>query len=98
MTTPMDDTLTAIGRQLSVTYFPTVLEPLWWDARHTEPSSRAGDTLTGREREVLAIISQGFSNKRIARTLAISPETVKSHVKRIFLKLAVSTRTQAVLR
>ena len=56
------------------------------------------DTLTARERDVLAMISQGFANKRIARTLEISPETVKSHVKRIFSKLAVSTRTEAVSR
>ena len=75
-----------------------------WDARHgggrsTQPGSRvSGDTLTARERDVFAIISQGFSNKRIARTLAISPETVKTHVKRIFLKLAASTRTEAVVR
>jgi ATP/maltotriose-dependent transcriptional regulator MalT len=54
--------------------------------------------LTARECEVLAIISQGFSNKRIARVLEISPETVKSHVKHIFLKLGVSTRTEAVVR
>jgi LuxR family transcriptional regulator, maltose regulon positive regulatory protein len=44
------------------------------------------------------MISQGLSNKRIARALEISPETVKSHVKRIFLKLEVSTRTEAVFR
>jgi LuxR family maltose regulon positive regulatory protein len=44
------------------------------------------------------MIGQGFSNKRIARALQISPETVKSHVKHIFLKLAVSTRTEAVFR
>jgi LuxR family maltose regulon positive regulatory protein len=44
------------------------------------------------------MISQGFSNKRIARTLEISPETVKTHVKRIFLKLAVNTRTEAVFQ
>ena len=74
-----------------------------WDARHgggrfTQPGSRVSDTLTARERDVLAMISQGFSNKRIARTLAISPETVKTHVKRIFLKLAVHTRTAAVVR
>jgi DNA-binding CsgD family transcriptional regulator len=71
--------------------------PSWWDAGHTKPSSRARDTLTPREREILAMIGQGFSNKRIARTLEISPETVKWHVKRIFLKLTVSTRTEAVL-
>jgi LuxR family maltose regulon positive regulatory protein len=73
-----------------------------WDARYAgsppQPSRRVSDTLTARERDVLAMISQGFANKRIARTLVISPETVKSHVKRIFSKLAVSTRTEAVSR
>jgi len=43
--------------------------------------SRISDPLTARERDVLAMISQGLSNKRIARTLEISPETVKSHFK-----------------
>jgi DNA-binding CsgD family transcriptional regulator len=60
--------------------------------------NRAGNLLTAREREILAMISQGLSNKRIARALKISPETVKSHVKSIFLKLAVSTRAEAVFR
>jgi DNA-binding CsgD family transcriptional regulator len=74
-----------------------------WDARHgdgrsTQPGSRVSDTLTARERDVLAMISQGCSNKCIARTLEISPETVKSHVKHIFFKLGVSTRTEAVFR
>jgi ATP/maltotriose-dependent transcriptional regulator MalT len=73
-----------------------------WDIRNAgdrsgQPSSR-GHTLTAREREVLAMIGHGCSNKHIARALHISPETVKSHVKRIFLKLAVSTRTEAVFR
>lgn len=58
--------------------------------------NRASDALTARERDTLALISQGLSNKRIARALKISPETVKSHVKRIFLKLAVGTRSAAV--
>jgi LuxR family maltose regulon positive regulatory protein len=74
-----------------------------WDARYEgsapgQPKRRISDTLTARERDVLAMIGQGFANKRIARTLEISPETVKSHVKRIFSKLAVSTRTAAVFR
>jgi ATP/maltotriose-dependent transcriptional regulator MalT len=74
-----------------------------WDARDAgsppeRPSGRVSNTLTARERDVLAMISQGFANKRIARTLVISPETVKSHIKRIFSKLAVSTRTEAVSR
>jgi LuxR family maltose regulon positive regulatory protein len=71
------------------------------DARHAAGRSRqtrVSDPLTARERDILGMISQGFSNKRIARTLEISPETVKSHVKRIFSKLAVGTRTEAVSR
>ena len=74
-----------------------------WDARYAgngaaQPSNRVSDPLTARERDVLAMISQGCSNKRVARTLEISPETVKSHVKHIFLKLEVGTRTEAVFR
>jgi LuxR family maltose regulon positive regulatory protein len=74
-----------------------------WEARNAggasaQSSSRVSDILTARERAILAMISQGFSNKHIARSLRISPETVKSHVKRIFTKLAVSTRTEAVSR
>jgi DNA-binding CsgD family transcriptional regulator len=74
-----------------------------WDAGYTgdrsaQSGSRVKEALTPRERDVLAMISQGLSNKRIARTLEISPETVKTHVKRVFLKLTVSTRTEAVYR
>ena len=74
-----------------------------WDVRSAgdhsaQLGSPGGDGLTARERDVLALISQGCSNKRIARALEISPETVKSHVKHVFLKLAVSTRTEAVVR
>ena len=63
-----------------------------------EPGNAVGDALTARERDVLSMISQGLSNKRVARALEISPETVKSHVKRIFSKLAVGTRSAAVFR
>jgi DNA-binding NarL/FixJ family response regulator len=72
-----------------------------WDTRSADdPTAQLSgcDKLTARERDVLAMISQGLSNKRIARAFEISPETVKSHVKRIFLKLEVSTRTEAVFR
>jgi DNA-binding NarL/FixJ family response regulator len=56
------------------------------------------DAITARERDVLSMISLGRSNKHIARALEISPETVKTHVKRIFSKLSVSTRTEAASR
>jgi DNA-binding CsgD family transcriptional regulator/transcriptional regulator with GAF, ATPase, and Fis domain len=64
----------------------------------TQPSSRVSDPLSAREHDVLTMISQGLSNKRVARALEISPETVKSHVKNIFLKLEVSTRAEAVFQ
>jgi LuxR family transcriptional regulator, maltose regulon positive regulatory protein len=74
-----------------------------WDAHYAgdgvaQPGSRVSDPLTARERDVLAMISRGLSNKHIARALEISPETVKSHVKHIFLKLTVGTRAEAVSR
>ena len=59
---------------------------------------RVSDAITARERDILVMISQGLSNKLVARHLKISPETVKSHIKRIFLKLGASTRTEAVCR
>jgi LuxR family maltose regulon positive regulatory protein len=61
-------------------------------------ASAISDALTARERDILGRIGQGLPNKRIARVLAISPETVKSHVKNIFLKLGVGTRAEAVFR
>jgi ATP/maltotriose-dependent transcriptional regulator MalT len=69
-----------------------------WNARQAtgRPEARISNVLTGRERDILSRISQGMPNKQIARILQISPETVKSHIKRIFLKLAVSTRAEAV--
>lgn len=52
--------------------------------------------LTPRESNVLRLIAGGLSNKRIAQRLDITPETVKSHTKSIFAKLAAQTRAQAV--
>ena len=53
--------------------------------------------LTDRETSVLGLLAQGQSNKEIARTLQITEDTVKSHVKHILAKLGVQSRTQAVL-
>lgn len=56
------------------------------------------DRLSHRERDVLNLVGSGSSNKQAAQMLEISPETVKSHVKRIFIKLEVVSRAQAVSR
>jgi DNA-binding CsgD family transcriptional regulator/ArsR family metal-binding transcriptional regulator len=53
--------------------------------------------LSGRETEVLRLITEGFTNKEIAQILKISHHTVKSHVVHIFNKLGISDRTQAAV-
>ncbi len=58
--------------------------------------SRA-DTLTPREREVLAGIADGKSNREIARLLRVSEKTVKAHVSAVLAKLGVQDRTQAAV-
>jgi DNA-binding NarL/FixJ family response regulator len=55
------------------------------------------ERLTRREHEVLELITEGRSNKRIALELGISEKTVKSHVGHVLAKLGVADRTQAAL-
>jgi DNA-binding NarL/FixJ family response regulator len=55
------------------------------------------DDLTDREREVLVLVARGMTNGQIAEHLFLSEGTVKTHVKRIFSKLALHDRTQAVI-
>ncbi len=55
------------------------------------------DSLTARERSVLALLAEGQSNKRIARTLALTEGTVKGYVSQVLDKLGVADRTQAAL-
>ena len=54
--------------------------------------------LSMREREVLALVALGMSNREIAAELYLSVDTVKTYVRRLFSKLGVSNRTQAALR
>lgn len=64
---------------------PTIVARL---VKRAEPS-RGFEELTGREREVLALMAEGRSNKGIYDTLFLSPKTVEAHVKHIFRKLGL---------
>jgi DNA-binding NarL/FixJ family response regulator len=54
--------------------------------------------LTEREREILTLIAQGYTNPAIAERLVLSPKTVRNHVSTIFSKLQVAGRAEAIIR
>ncbi|MFE2268681.1 response regulator [Streptomyces lavendulae] len=67
-------------------------------ARSRRPAAAAGlERLTGREREVMALVGMGLSNEEIARRLVVSPLTAKTHVSRTMVKLGARDRAQLVV-
>jgi DNA-binding NarL/FixJ family response regulator len=76
-----------------------VLDPSVREAPATLANARgalAAEPLTDRERQVLAMLARGLSNRRIGERLEISDNTVKAHVAAILGKLGAATRTEAV--
>lgn len=65
--------------------------------RPTAPP-QAFPELTEREREILTLIAQGYTNTAIADQLVLSPKTVRNHVSNIFSKLQVADRAEAIIR
>ena len=61
-------------------------------------TSGVSETLSKREQDILGLVTKGLANKQIARTLLITPETVKWHLKNVYSKLGVSGRTLAAHR
>jgi DNA-binding NarL/FixJ family response regulator len=55
-----------------------------------------GRTLTAREREVLRLLADGYANDEVAELLHLSPETVRTHLRKAMRKLGAETRTEAV--
>nr|WP_211193933.1 response regulator transcription factor [Pyxidicoccus fallax] len=94
---PLSAALLAVARGL------TVFDPALMEVRAAPRATTAGgtaspDTLTPREREVLALLAEGLSNKAIADRLSISEHTAKFHVNAVLAKLGVQRRTEAVVR
>jgi LuxR family maltose regulon positive regulatory protein len=77
-------------------YIGSILADRAQQCAHLPTRASRVESLSPREYSVLRSMSCGLSNKRIAQELQIAPETVKSHIKGIFIKLAVQTRAHAV--
>lgn len=70
----------------------------YFAAPRPTPAVTAFPDLTDREREILMLIAQGWSNTEIAAHLVVSLKTVRNYVSNIFSKLQVADRTEAILR
>ena len=74
-----------------------VLRELTAARKHRTESERLVESLTPREREVLALIGKGYSVQQSARALTISPHTAHDHVRNIYRKLAIASRAEAAI-
>jgi LuxR family maltose regulon positive regulatory protein len=76
----------------------TLLAAFEAEAARSQPAQPLVEALSRRELEVLALIGQGRSNQEIGERLVLALDTVKGHNRRIFEKLQVQRRTEAVAR
>ena len=70
----------------------------FFNAPRAEQPTKELDNLTDRERELLALLARGKHYKEIADHLGISTDTVRSHIRRIYRKLQVHSRTEATIK
>ena len=68
------------------------------EALVARPRRQGSRTLTPKERSILLLLARDYSNKEIARSIAVSDETVKWHLKNLFNKLEAGSRKHAVAR
>jgi LuxR family maltose regulon positive regulatory protein len=85
------------GAALQLVPSSTVSRPRYQSARHARHVAPSA-LLTAKESEILQLLQKGMSNKLIARTLDVSNETVKWHLKNVFLKLSAGSRKHAIDR
>lgn len=90
---PLDDLLRAVER---VAAGEAYVDPVLAGALVGAQVAQQTPSLTDRERDVLRLLADGFSNDAIAAELGISTETVRTHLRKAMTKLDADTRTQAV--
>lgn len=90
-------TLIAVGRGEIVLPPELAIQALTSLARNESHPTQPTENLSDREREVLRLLAQGFTNKDIAQTLFLSVRTVEAHLRNIYGKLNIASRTEAVL-
>jgi DNA-binding NarL/FixJ family response regulator len=90
---PLSDLVCAVERVVAGEAY---VDPVLAGFLVTDALNHRLTTLTQREREVLRLLADGLANDEIGRRLQISPETVRTHVRKAMTKLEADTRTQAV--
>lgn len=75
-----------------------IVLPKQQSSKGSKTKVHSSETLSPREQDVLRLLMEGCTNLQISAELHISPETVKTHISKIFRKLNVSSRTQAAIR
>lgn len=86
------------GAPMSAQIARRVVERFRIPAARSAAIDRSEWALTNRERDVLGLLAQGYLYKEIAERLAISVDTVRKHLGRVYRKLHVKSRTEAVLK
>lgn len=93
----IDAYIPGLANALSAKYLESSLEEAY-DERASQVLAAESSNLSMREKEVLSLIADGFSNQGIADQLFISLHTVKTHARKINAKLGAKSRTQAIVK
>lgn len=87
------------GEQVLPAEFERVaVHELGRSVQRARSASGLAPSITRRERDVLELLAEGFTVRQISRRLGVSPRTVEAHVAKIYRKLTVRTRLQAITR
>lgn len=89
--------LHAGGAPLSMQVAKTIVDSFHGQPATATPAHKKLDTLTPRERDIIALLAEGASSKEIAKQLGLTAGTVRAHLHTIYGKLGVENRTQAAV-